>query len=86
MKGHRVTGEQIRAGRTLLGWTAAELGKKAGVSYPTIQRLDATLGALSGRHTTIEAVRLALEEAGVQFLKEGDTAKGLGVALVRDHA
>ncbi len=76
-----MTGEQIRAARTLLGWTAAELGVKAGVSYATIQRIDAAQGAVGGRHATIEAVRSVLEEAGVQFLRNGDVSKGDGVAL-----
>lgn len=76
-----MTGEQIRAGRNLLGWTAAELAKQSGVSYPTIQRLDATQGEVGGRHATIEAVRKCMESQGVQFLDQGDVAKGKGVAL-----
>lgn len=80
-----MTGEQIRAARTLLGWTAAQLGKAAGVSYPTIQRLDATQGAVSGRHATIEAVRNTLEREGVQFVSAGDIADGPGVVLRQSH-
>lgn len=76
-----MTGEQIRAARTLLGWTAAELGEKAGVSYATIQRIDAAQGPVGGRHATVEAVRSVLEGAGVQFLRNGDVSRGDGVAL-----
>lgn len=85
-KGWCVTGEQFRAGRILVGWTAAELGEKAGVSYPTVQRIDATRGAVSGRHSTIEALRKALEGAGVEFLEEGDAASGPGVAMKKGPA
>lgn len=76
-----MTGEQIRAARALLSWTAAELAKNSGVSYPTVQRLDATKGQVGGQHATIEAIRQALEGAGVQFLNAGDGAQGVGVCL-----
>ena len=74
-------GEQLRAARALLGWTANELAERSGVSYPTIQRLDATRGPVSGRYDTIEAIRLALEAEGVQFLEDGQVAGGPGVAI-----
>jgi transcriptional regulator with XRE-family HTH domain len=74
-------GEQLRAARALVGWTATDLAEKSGVSYPTIQRLDATRGPVSGRYETVEAIRKALEAEGVQFLEEGQAAAGPGVAL-----
>lgn len=74
-------GEQIRAARALLGWTAADLAKRSGVSYPTIQRLDATKGPVGGRFETVDAVRRALEGAGVQFLETGEASLGYGVAI-----
>lgn len=74
-------GEQIRAARALLGWTASDLAERSGVSYPTIQRLDATKGPVGGRFETVDAVRRALETAGIQFLEAGATSAGPGVAL-----
>lgn len=76
-----MTGEQIRAARALIGWKAADLASAAGVSMPTIQRLDATRGPVSGRYETVEAIRVALEAEGVQFMTTGDVAIGSGVAL-----
>lgn len=76
-------GEQIRAARALLGWTASDLAERSGVSYPTVQRLDATKGQVGGRHETVEAIRKALEAGGVQFLDAGAIAGGPGVANVR---
>jgi transcriptional regulator with XRE-family HTH domain len=80
-----MTGEQIRAARALLGWTAAALADKSGISYPTIQRLDSTKGPLSGRYETIESVKAAFAAAGIQFLSNGDVATGAGVALQTDE-
>lgn len=80
MKGAIVEGEQIRAARALIGWTAADLARESGVSYPTVQRMDATRGQVSGRHETVQAIRKALEAQGVQFLDAGQVANGPGVA------
>ncbi len=76
-----MNGEQIRAARALLCWTAADLAEKSGISYPTIQRIDATRGPVTGRYETIEGIRKTLEAAGVQFLEGGEVAQGKGVAL-----
>lgn len=76
-----MNGEQIRAARALLGWTAADLASASGVSYPTVQRMDAARGQVSGRYETVEAIRRALEAQGVQFLEGGQVAAGPGVAL-----
>lgn len=77
-------GEQIRAARMLLGITAQELAELAGVSVPTIQRMDSAKGTVSGRHDTVEKVRRALKAQGIQFLEAGDTSKGRGVVLRRE--
>ena len=77
-------GEQIRAARMLLGITAQDLAEMAGVSVPTMQRMDSARGTASGRHETVEKVRTALEAQGIQFLDEGDTSRGRGVALKRE--
>lgn len=76
-----MNGEQIRAARALLGWTAADLAEQSGVSYPTVQRLDATKGQVGGRHETVEAIRKALEAHGIQFLEAGQVAAGAGLTL-----
>lgn len=74
-------GEQIRAARALAGITAHELAELSGVSYPTVQRLDATRGAVSARIDTVEAITRALESCGIQFLTAGQAADGAGVAM-----
>lgn len=76
-----MNGEQIRAARALAGMTAQELADAAGISYPTVQRLDAARGPLSARHDTVEAIRKALEARGIQFLDDGQVASGVGVSL-----
>ena len=35
-----ISGAQVRAARALLGWTAKELARKAGVGISTVQRIE----------------------------------------------
>lgn len=78
-----IVGAQIRAGRALVGWSADDLAEKARVGVATVRRAE------SGQHATtpanLEAMRRALESAGVEFLPEGDYAGngGPGVRLRR---
>jgi len=54
----------------------------AGVSLPTIKRLEKIEGAVSGHVGTIEAIKSALESAGIEFLPEN--GGGPGVRLRRE--
>ena len=66
----------MKAARALLDWSQADLAKAAGVSEPTIKRLEAADGDLGGREATVVAIRSALEAAGVTFLSSGDVTNG----------
>ena len=72
-----VTSRQVRAARALLGWTQDLLADKALVALTALKRLESD--RLSARDATREAVRKALEAAGVVFLSSG---RGEGVMLV----
>ncbi|PTX50886.1 MULTISPECIES: helix-turn-helix transcriptional regulator [Gemmobacter] len=76
-----MTGEQIRAARALLKWSARELADASGIGWATIQRLESKNGPLAGYGQTHEAIRKALEAQGVQFLEAGQVAAGPGAAL-----
>jgi transcriptional regulator with XRE-family HTH domain len=73
----------MRAARALLGWSQVELSTAAGVSLPTIKRLEPGDGALTGSHQTIDAIRRALEAAGVIFVPEN--GEGPGVRLRKER-
>lgn len=79
MDKYRLTGRQIAAARTLLGMTQPELAELAGVSTPTIKRMEASPGPAPGMANNVAAVRAALERAGVTFV--GSPADGAGVRL-----
>jgi len=73
-----ITSRQVRAARALLGWTQQLLADRALVALTALKRLESD--RLSVRDATREAVRKALEAAGIVFLSSGG---GEGVMLVR---
>jgi hypothetical protein len=75
----QLTGRQIAAARTLLGLGQAELATAARISVPTLRRMESSDGEATGYANNVEAVRRALESAGVQFIPEN--GGGLGVRL-----
>jgi predicted transcriptional regulator len=60
------TPAQIRAARALLGWTQAELAAKAGISATSLNNLERA--AVDPKLSTVNAIRRALENAGIEFL------------------
>lgn len=82
-----LTPAQLRAGRALLGIDQRTLADWAGVSLPTIQRMEASDGYVRGVVDTLIKVVAALEAAGVELISENtvSTGGGRGVRL-RDPA
>jgi predicted transcriptional regulator len=71
---------QMKAARALLAWSQGDLAAASGVSEPTIARLEsADDGPLGGRPDTGQALVVALEKAGVEFIPEN--GGGAGVRL-----
>lgn len=75
----KVSINQVKAARALLGWSQETLAEASGVSEPTIKRLEAAEGDLGGRPDTIEKITGALEAAGIEFISEN--GGGAGVRL-----
>lgn len=67
----QVTGEQIRAARALLRWEQTTLADHAKTPLATVQRVEDEPGPAVGDRLTINAIRGALEAAGVEFLNDG---------------
>lgn len=76
----KMTSEQIRAARAMLRIEQGRLAEMAGVSVETIKRLEKMDGAITTvRVATVNAIRAALEAAGVIFVAEN--GEGPGVRL-----
>jgi predicted transcriptional regulator len=73
----KVSIRQIKAARALLAWSQEQLAGAAGVSLPTIKRLEARDGPLGGRSETGRKILEALESAGAQFIRENEGGPGV---------
>lgn len=73
-----ITSQQIRAARALLGIDQRQLATLAGVSTPTIQRMEASEGQVRGVVDTLVKVVTALEGAGIELLGENAPSAGIG--------
>jgi predicted transcriptional regulator len=71
-----ITSAQIRAARALLGIDQRTLAEKAGLSLPTIQRMEASEGQVRGVVDSLVKVVHAFEQAGVELI--GDNAQSSG--------
>ena len=79
-----ISTEQIRAARALLRWTAQNLADVSGVGVATIRRIELMDGVPSGQVRTIEALRGALEGAGVEFIGSPNDRPGVRLKLAGD--
>jgi predicted transcriptional regulator len=78
-----ITSFQMRAARALLGIDQKTLAELAGVSLPTIQRMEASTGNVRGVVETLMRVVEAFERAGVELIGEQARSEsgGRGVRL-----
>lgn len=71
-----LTAEQVRAARALVDWSQPQLAEACGLSLPTIRRMEGPLGPGRSTAVNVDAVRRALEAAGVIFLDAGEIKQG----------
>jgi transcriptional regulator with XRE-family HTH domain len=63
-----LTSAQIRAARALIRWTAEELARHSVVSVTTVRRAELTPSKTALTRANDQAIRRALEQAGVEFI------------------
>lgn len=83
-----ITSAQMRAARALLGIDQRQLAAMAGVSLPTIQRMEGSNGVVRGVIDTLMKVVDALDAAGIELISENapSTGAGRGVRLKQGAA
>jgi transcriptional regulator with XRE-family HTH domain len=78
-----ITAAQMRAARALLGLDQRRLAERAGLSLPTIQRMEASEGVVRGNVDSLMKLVDALAANGIELIGEGATSSrgGRGVRL-----
>jgi transcriptional regulator with XRE-family HTH domain len=73
-----ITGPQLRSARALLGIDQRVLAEMAGVSVPTVQRMESSGGTVRGVIESLTRIVEALDRAGVELIAEGAVSAGGG--------
>lgn len=73
-----ISSHQMRAARALLGIDQRELAAMSGLSLPTIQRMEASVGPVRGTVESLTKVVEALERAGLELVGENAPSAGQG--------
>jgi transcriptional regulator with XRE-family HTH domain len=73
----------MKAARALLGWDQRRLAQTAGVSLPTVRRMETSTGTVRATVDTLVKVVEALQTGGIELIAEGATSAsgGRGVRL-----
>jgi hypothetical protein len=72
-----LTSAQIRAARALLRWSAEDLARSSSVGLTTIRRAELAVDETSLTAANDQAIRRALETAGVEFIDENGGGPGV---------
>ena len=73
-----ISAAQLRAARALLGMDQRQLAAAAGLSVPTIQRMEASADVIRGNVESLMKLTGALEAAGIELINEGALSPGGG--------
>ncbi len=73
-----ITAAQLRASRGLLGIDQRTLAEMAGLSVPTIQRMEASEGIVRGNVDSLTKLVEALALAGLELIGDGAVSQGRG--------
>jgi len=73
-----ITASQLRAARALAGLDQRTLASAAGLSLPTIQRMEASTDVIRGNVDSLMKLIAALDHAGVELINAGASSPGGG--------
>jgi len=71
-----IAGAQLRAARSLLGWSQTELANQAGMSLPTVKRVETDRGPKVSEEARL-ALQRALVQGGVEFIDQNGGGPGV---------
>jgi transcriptional regulator with XRE-family HTH domain len=80
-----ITATQLRAARALAALDQRALADLAGLSLPTIQRMEASDGVVRGNVDSLTKLIGALEAAGIDLIAEGVPSAGGGRGVRLRH-
>jgi len=73
-----ITAGQLRAARALLGLDQRHMAEAAGLSLPTIQRMEAREGVIRGNVHSLMKLVGALDTLGIELITDNAASQGGG--------
>jgi|SRR5215471_5518113 len=73
-----ITASQLRAARALANVDQRQLAELAGLSLPTIQRMEASDGVIRGNVDSLMKLIAALDAVGIELIGENTVSQGGG--------
>jgi len=73
-----ITAAQLRAARALLGIDQRQFARAAGLSVPTIQRMEGSVDVIRCNVDSLMKVIAALDDAGIELLGPDTPSNGHG--------
>ena len=73
-----ITAGQLRASRALLGIDQRRLAEVAGLSLPTIQRMESSDDVIRGNVDSLMKLIAALDKLGIELMSENAASPGGG--------
>jgi transcriptional regulator with XRE-family HTH domain len=85
MSSFMITSAQLKASRALLSIDQRTLAEAAGLSLPTIQRMEASDGVIRGNVDSLMKLVAALDSLGIELVSDNAVSQsgGRGVRLKR---
>ena len=77
---------QLRAARSLLGWSQLKLANEAGLAVSTIKRMEGSAGPTRGTAHNVWKVERTLGEAGITLIDANGGGPGVRLALAQAPA
>ena len=81
-----ITAGQLRASRALLDIDQRKLAETAGLSLPTIQRMEASEGVIRGNVDSLMKLVAALDALGIELIADNATSQSGGRGVRRKRA
>ena len=79
MQDKKITGQQIRAARGVLGWSIDEFAKISTVGAATLKRYELVDSVPKSRKDNLEKIKQAFERHGIEFIGTPNDAPGIRI-------
>ena len=75
----KITAEQIRAARSVLGFSIQKIAETTGIGTATLKRYEVVAGVPESRKGNLETLKIFFESQGIEFIGTPDDRPGIRI-------